>query len=74
MHSLAPNRGHLCLGFVAIFAASVAPGVALAQGPAGSVKFAPHVAVYDLKLTSSRGKRLLESARGRIVYDFSGSS
>ena len=69
-----PNHGLSCLGLVAIFAAVAAPGAALAQGPAGSVKFAPHVAIYDLKLTSSRGKRLLESARGRIVYDFSGSS
>jgi hypothetical protein len=49
-------------------------GAAVAQGPAGTVKFAPHVAIYDLKLTNSRGKRLLESARGRIVYDFSGNS
>jgi hypothetical protein len=49
-------------------------GTAQAQGPAGSVKLAPHVAIYDLKLTSSRGKRSLESVRGRIVYDFSGSA
>jgi envelope integrity protein B len=69
-----PDRSLSRLGFVAIFAAGLTPGVAAAQGPAGSVKFAPHVAVYDLKLVSSRGKRLLESARGRIVYDFSGSS
>ena len=63
------------LGLVAIFAASIplAPP-AMAQGPAGSIKLAPHVAVYDLKLTSSRGKRALESVRGRIVYDFSGSA
>ena len=74
MQFSAPDRGFLCLGFVAIFAAGLAPGAAVAQGPAGSVKFAPHIAIYDLKLTSSRGKRLLESARGRIVYDFSGSS
>ncbi len=32
------------------------------------------VAIYDLKLTSSRGKRALKSVRGRIVYDFSGSA
>jgi hypothetical protein len=61
------------------FAAIVTGGCALAstvqaQGPAGSVKLAPHVAIYDLKLTSSRGKRSLESVRGRIVYDFSGSA
>ena len=74
MLSFTPDRGLFCLGFVAIFAAGLAPGAALAQGSAGPVKFAPHVAVYDLKLTSSRGKRLLESARGRIVYDFSGSA
>ena len=65
------------LGFVAILTASgLVTGLdaASAQGPAGSVKLAPHIAIYDLKLTSSRGKRGLESVRGRIVYDFSGSS
>jgi len=69
------NRGSFRLGSAAILAAGLlVPGAAVAQGPAGSVKFAPHVAIYDLKLTSSRGKRLLEGARGRIVYDFSGSA
>jgi hypothetical protein len=66
-----------CLGFVAILTAAGAVAgfdTARAQGPAGSVKLAPHIAIYDLKLTSSRGKRALESVRGRIVYDFSGSS
>jgi hypothetical protein len=66
-----------CLGFVAISAAAPVAGLdsANAQGPAaGSVKLAPHIAIYDLKLTSSRGKRALESVRGRIVYDFSGSA
>ena len=70
----APVRGIFCLGLVAIAAGLTAASPATAQGPAGSVKFAPHVAIYDLKLTSSRGKRLLEAARGRIVYDFSGSA
>ena len=65
------------LGFAAIVTGSGALAIASAaqaQGPAGSVKLAPHVAIYDLKLTSSRGKRALESVRGRIVYDFSGSA
>jgi hypothetical protein len=64
------------LGFVAMFAAAAfsANGAAFAQGAAGSVKLVPHVAVYDLSLTSSRGKRALEGVRGRIVYDFSGSA
>jgi hypothetical protein len=64
------------LGFVAALATGLA-GVtsAFSQGAAGqAIQLAPHVAVYDLKLTSSRGKRALESVRGRIVYDFSGSA
>jgi hypothetical protein len=51
-----------------------AHNAARAQGPGASVNLAPHIAIYDLKLTSSRGKRSLESVRGRIVYDFSGSA
>lgn len=74
MHFALPARGFFRLGLVAIAAGFCAPGAAVAQGAAGSVKLAPHVAIYDLKLTSSRGKRLLEGARGRIVYDFSGSA
>ena len=72
MISVVPVR----LGFVAMFAAATfaANGAAFAQGAAGSVKLVPHVAVYDLSLTSSRGKRALEGVRGRIVYDFSGSA
>src|SRR5258705_3153308 len=73
MISVTPVR----LGFVAMLAAAGTFGAheaAIAQGPGGPVKLAPHVAIYDLTLTSSRGKRLLEGARGRIVYDFSGSS
>ncbi len=39
-----------------------------------AVEFVPHRAVYDLKLSSARGNRPVESVRGRILYDFSGSS
>src|ERR1051325_9477983 len=73
MISAAPAR----LGFVALLAASGFLGghsAALAQAAAKSVDLAPHVAVYDLTVKSSRGKLALESVRGRIVYDFSGSS
>jgi EipB-like len=34
----------------------------------------PHRAVYDLKLARSRGKRSIETVRGRILYDFSGNA
>jgi hypothetical protein len=73
MISVTPVR----LGFVALLSAAgtlAGHGAASAQGAAGSVNLAPHIAIYDLTLTSSRGKRALESVRGRIVYDFSGSS
>ena len=64
------------LGFVAMLAAAplAAHSAAVAQGAASAVNLAPHIAIYDLTLTSSRGKRALESVRGRIVYDFSGSA
>jgi hypothetical protein len=37
------------------------------------IELAPHRAVYDLKLAQARGNRPVESVRGRILYDFSGS-
>ena len=48
-----------------------APPVAATQ--AATISLASHRAVYDLKLARSRGKRPLQSVRGRILYDFSGS-
>ena len=66
----APSR----LGLAVLAAAGVIAWTpAFAQGT-GPIQLAPHIAVYDLKLMSSRGKRSLESVRGRIVYDFSGST
>ena len=65
------------LGLVALLAAAgslTGQSAGLAQGAAKSVNLSPHIAIYDLTLTSSRGKRALESVRGRIVYDFSGSA
>ena len=41
--------------------------------PAAGV-LAPHRAVYDLKLSKSRGKRSIEMVRGRILYDFTGNA
>ncbi|HZP69152.1 MAG TPA: cell envelope integrity EipB family protein [Pseudolabrys sp.] len=45
-----------------------------AAPPADRVLLAPHRAIYDLKLAKSRGTRGIESVRGRILYDFSGSA
>jgi hypothetical protein len=45
------------------------------QAYAAPVKdLAAHRAVYDLTLSLSRGKRPIESVRGRILYDFTGNS
>jgi len=48
---------------------------ALAQLTAGKPPhLAPHRAVYDLSLAASRGARTVESARGRIAFDFTGDA
>ena len=58
---------------VALIVASLVglPRLAPAQG---ATVLAPHRAVYDLKLTRTRGKRPIQSVRGRILYDFAGSA
>jgi hypothetical protein len=60
-------------GFVAAAAlmAGSAPRPATALPPAGEL--APHRAIYDLKLAKTRGNATV-SARGRILYDFSGNA
>ncbi len=53
--------------------AALAPAApAAAQG--GAIALASHRAVYELKLSTTRGKRPMESVRGRILYDFSGNA
>lgn len=61
----------LILPAVVVFAA-MSP--VTAAPPADSVLLAPHRAVYDLKLTKTRGSRGIETVRGRILYDFSGNA
>jgi hypothetical protein len=50
--------------------------VAIACVPvkAAAVAFLPHQALYDLSLVKSRGSNSVNSARGRILYDFSGNA
>lgn len=49
--------------------AAVVCGPAKAAGP-----FLPHQALYELNLVKSRGSNPVNSARGRILYNFSGSA
>ena len=57
---------------LATFGAS--PQAAPSTSGTGKIDLAPHRAVYDLKLATSRGKRPIEAVRGRILYDFTGNS
>ena len=64
----------LALLTLPLVGSGMAAPVAPVTAPSPGVALAPHRAVYDLKLLRSRGKRALEQVRGRILYDFSGSS
>ena len=55
-----------------VWVAVALPAPAFAQH--GAVALASHRAVYDLKLASTRGKQAMQTVRGRILYDFSGSA
>ncbi len=57
--------------------AAVAIGCGLAGGraeAAASSPFLAHQALYELSLVKSRGSSSINSARGRILYNFSGSA
>ncbi len=57
--------------------AAIVGALALGGGAAHAAANAPfmaHQAVYDLSLLKTRGGASIDNARGRIVYDFSGSA
>jgi len=63
------------LGLLAV--AAVVLGSSFASGEsqaAASGAFLPHQALYELSLVKSRGSNAINSARGRILYNFSGSA
>ena len=53
--------------------APVAP-LSGAHAQDGPIKLVPHRAIYDLSLGKTRGNSQVVGVRGRIVYDFDGSS
>lgn len=57
------------LAALAIAAVAWVPAKAMA-----GVSFLPHEALYDLSLVKARGSNPVNSARGRILYNFSGSA
>jgi hypothetical protein len=70
---MAKPRTYILVCWLAVAMLTVSPrSVVRAQETA--VDFVSHRAVYDLKLAYSRGSSSAMSARGRILYDFSGNS
>ncbi|MBV8919038.1 cell envelope integrity EipB family protein [Bradyrhizobium sp.] len=61
------------LGVSAFLLASAVMSGGVADAAAG-VAFLPHQALYELSLVRSRGSTTINSARGRILYNFSGSA
>ena len=60
---------------LSIVLGAVGSGLAAAQGHAAAgAAFLPHQALYELSLVKSRGSAAIDSARGRILYSFSGSA
>src|ERR1700681_579588 len=58
---------------LALAAVALAAGVGKADAAAGGA-FLSHQALYELNLVKSRGSNSISSARGRILYIFSGSA
>jgi hypothetical protein len=70
------GRSAVCLSAVVASGALLTGGLGLRHAAAVTPvdDLASHRAVYELKLHQSRGNSPAISARGRILYDFSGSS
>jgi hypothetical protein len=70
------GRSAVCLSAVVATGALLAGALGLrhAGAVAAADELASHRAVYELKLAHSRGNSPAISARGRILYDFSGSA
>jgi hypothetical protein len=71
--SLISHRGRSLVLAVAALAFGSGFTVSPADAAAGSA-FLPHQALYELSLVKSRGSSSINSARGRILYNFSGSA
>jgi hypothetical protein len=62
---------------LALTIAAAASGLVFQNGPAmaaASGTFLSHQALYELSLVNSRGSNAISNARGRILYNFSGSA
>ena len=68
------NRSTRMAGLRTCAAALLTALYAGSAGAAASPPFLPHQALYELSLQKTRGNASVESVRGRILYNFTGSS
>src|SRR3954469_21370108 len=68
------GRPYFPAAALAVAAAALILGFGAAAQAAAGAPFLPHQATYELSLVKSRGSTSIESARGRILYSFSGSA
>lgn len=72
MHS-AKRISSVTIAVALAAACAVSAGISPARA-ASAVPFLPHQAVYDLSLQKSRGNATVNNAKGRILYNFTGSA
>jgi hypothetical protein len=73
-HTMPMSCKVLSAGILLANLLSAPAGAQEAALPAGHAALVAHRAVYDLTLGEARGSSSVDSIRGRIVYDFSGSA
>ncbi len=67
-------RSMLTIAAVAAGSGFAGSGANAATGGPASRPFLAHQALYELSLAKSRGSNSINSARGRILYNFTGSA
>lgn len=72
--SVMSRDGFGLAGMIGMAALLASPSASWGQAPAERVVLAPHRAVYDLVLDTSKPSRNVEAARGRIAFDFTGDA
>jgi hypothetical protein len=68
------RNSHIRSLLLMAIAAVASGGTAAQAATAAGAAFLPHQALYNLSLVKSRGSTSIDSARGRILYNFSGSA
>jgi hypothetical protein len=68
------GRSYFPAAALSVAVIALVPGFGIPAQAAAGAPFLPHQALYELSLVKSRGSTSIEAARGRILYNFSGSA